>query len=381
MPNTRSFRIHLSAIRARAIVASLRRRRFALNPSPLNRRPRRPDNCSRNMTLTRNRADQLISSFVGRPILILGDIMLDEFIWGKVRRISPEAPVPVVEVARESYHLGGAGNVAANISAMGANPIPIGLVGDDYAAARLSKLLTDRGIEPSGLVSESGRPTTVKTRIVAHNQQIVRADRENKSPLTDEKNSALLDAFVRWLPSCAAVIVSDYDKGVVNRTLLSEALPAAQSAGIPVLLDPKVYHADYYHPITLITPNQREAELITGITIENDTQLEEAGRKLLEKFECPYALITRGEEGMSLFSREGSHHLPTFAREVFDVSGAGDTVIATLALALAAGATMEESAILANHAAGLVVGKVGTATISRTELLADFVSRDAHSSS
>jgi D-glycero-beta-D-manno-heptose-7-phosphate kinase len=333
------------------------------------------------MTLTRNRADQLISSFVGRPILILGDIMLDEFIWGKVRRISPEAPVPVVEVARESYHLGGAGNVAANISAMGANPIPIGLVGDDYAAARLSKLLTDRGIEPSGLVSESGRPTTVKTRIVAHNQQIVRADRENKSPLTDEKNRALLDAFVRWLPSCAAVIVSDYDKGVVNRTLLSEALPAAQSAGIPVLLDPKVYHADYYHPITLITPNQREAELITGIAIENDTQLEEAGRKLLEKFECPYALITRGEEGMSLFSREGSHHLPTFAREVFDVSGAGDTVIATLALALAAGATMEESAILANHAAGLVVGKIGTATISRTELLADFVSRDAHSSS
>jgi len=333
------------------------------------------------MTLTRNRADQLISSFVGRPILILGDIMLDEFIWGKVRRISPEAPVPVVEVARESYHLGGAGNVAANISAMGATPIPIGLVGDDYAAARLSQLLTDHGIEPTGLVSESGRPTTVKTRIVAHNQQIVRADRENKSPLTDEKNRALLDAFVRWLPSCAAVIVSDYDKGVVNRTLLSEALPAAQSAGIPVLLDPKVYHADYYHPITLITPNQREAELITGIAIENDTQLEEAGRKLLEKFECPYALITRGEEGMSLFSREGSHHLPTFAREVFDVSGAGDTVIATLALALAAGATMEESAILANHAAGLVVGKIGTATISRTELLADFVSRDAHSSS
>ena len=333
------------------------------------------------MTLTRNRADQLISSFAGKRILVLGDIMLDEFIWGKVRRISPEAPVPVVEVARESYHLGGAGNVAANISALGATPIPVGLVGDDYAAARLSKLLTDQGIEPSGLVSESGRPTTVKTRIVAHNQQIVRADRENKTPLTDERNRELLDAFVRWLSSCAAVIVSDYDKGVVNRKLLSQALPAAQSAGIPVLLDPKVYQADYYHPITLITPNQREAELITGTTIDNDSQLEEAGRKLLEKFECPYALITRGEEGMSLFSREGSHHLPTFAREVFDVSGAGDTVIATLALALAAGATMEESAILANHAAGLVVGKVGTATLSRTKLLADFASRNAHPSS
>ena len=148
-----------------------------------------------------------------------------------------------------------------------------------------------------------------------------------------------------------------------------------------MLLDPKVYQADYYRPITLITPNQREAELITGISIDNDGQLEAAGRQLLERFQCPYALITRGEEGMSLFSQSGSHHLPTFAREVFDVSGAGDTVIATLALALAAGAMMEEAAILANHAAGLVVGKVGTATISRTELLADFVSRNAHSSS
>src|SRR5262245_7079736 len=186
------------------------------------------------MTLTRNRADQLISSFAGKRILVLGDMMLDEFIWGKVRRISPEAPVPVVEVARESYHLGGAGNVAANISALGAAPVPSGLVGDDFAAARLSKLFSDQGIEPSGLVSESGRQTTVKTRIVAHNQQIVRADRENKTPLTDERNRALFDAFVKWLPSCTAVIVSDYDKGVVNRKLLSEALPAAQSAGIPV---------------------------------------------------------------------------------------------------------------------------------------------------
>ena len=333
------------------------------------------------MTLTRNRADQLISSFSGKRILVLGDMMLDEFIWGKVRRISPEAPVPVVEVSRESYHLGGAGNVAANISALGASPVPVGLVGEDYAAGRLSKLFGDQGIEPSGLVSEAGRPTTVKTRIVAHNQQIVRADRENKTPLSEERNNALLAAFVKWLPSCAAVIVSDYDKGVVNRQLLTRALPVAQSAGIPVLLDPKVYQADYYHPITLITPNQREAELITGMPIDNDSQLEAAGRHLLERFQCPYALITRGEEGMSLFSHDGSHHLPTFAREVFDVSGAGDTVIATLALAIAAGATMEESAILANHAAGLVVGKVGTATISRTELLADFVSRNAHSSS
>ena len=333
------------------------------------------------MTLTRTRADQLISSFAGKRILVLGDMMLDEFIWGKVRRISPEAPVPVVEVSRETYHLGGAGNVAANISALEAKPVPVGLVGEDYAAARLSELLSRSGIEPSGVVSEAGRPTTLKTRIVAHNQQIVRADRENRTPLTEPRNSALLEAFMKWLPSCSAVVVSDYDKGVVNGQLLSQALPAAQRAGVPVLLDPKVHHADYYHPITLITPNHREAELLTGMAIDNESDLQAAGRKLLQKFECPYALITRGEEGMSLFSHSGSQHLPTFAREVFDVTGAGDTVIATLALAVAAGAEMEESAILANVAAGLVVGKVGTATVSRAELLADFASRNAHSSS
>jgi rfaE bifunctional protein kinase chain/domain len=332
------------------------------------------------MTLTRARADQVIASFAGKRILVLGDIMLDEFIWGRVRRISPEAPVPVVEVTRESYQLGGAGNVVANISALGAIPIPVGLVGDDYAARRLSELLEKQGIEASGLVTAPGRATTMKTRIVAQNQQIVRADRENKTPLTDERNGALLDAFLKSLPSTAAVIVSDYNKGVVNKGLMSQALPAARRAGIPVLLDPKVYNADYYNPITAITPNQHEAELITGMSIENDAQLETAGRHLLERFQCPYALITRGEEGMSLFFQGGSHHLPTFAREVFDVSGAGDTVIATLALALAAGAAMGEAAILANHAAGLVVGKLGTATVSRTELLADFVSRNAHSS-
>ena len=333
------------------------------------------------MTLNRARADQLISSFADKRILVLGDVMLDEFIWGRVRRISPEAPVPVVEVGRESYHLGGAGNVAAGLRALGGIPIPIGLVGEDYAARRLADLLKENSIEPSGLISDPSRPTTMKTRIVAHNQQIVRADRESKTPLSEDRNAALLAAFLKWLPSCAAVIVSDYDKGVVNRQLLSQALPAAKQGGIPVLLDPKVHHADYYRPITLITPNHREAELLTGMSIENDSQLEAAGRRLLERFDCSYALITRGEEGMSLFSQGGSHHLPTFAREVFDVTGAGDTVIGTLALGLAAGATTEEAAILANHAAGLVVGKVGTATVSRAELLADFASRNAHSSS
>jgi D-beta-D-heptose 7-phosphate kinase/D-beta-D-heptose 1-phosphate adenosyltransferase len=333
------------------------------------------------MTLSRTRADQLISGFAGKRVVVLGDVMLDQFIWGKVRRISPEAPVPVVEVANETCHLGGAGNVAANIRALGGVPVPIGLIGDDIAAGQLRDILKTSGIEASGLLTAPGRPTTVKTRVIAHSQQIVRTDRESKAPITTESNAELAAEFVKWLPSAGAVVVSDYDKGVVNRALLREVLPAAQRARIPVFLDPKVHHADYYKPITLITPNHREAELLTGISIENEQQLDAAGRKLLEKFECPYALITRGEEGMSLFFPGGSHHLPTFAREVFDVTGAGDTVIATLALAQAGGATMEESATLANHAAGLAVGKVGTATVSPEELLADFDSRNAHSSS
>ena len=329
--------------------------------------------------LNRSRVEQLIDSFPSRIIIVLGDLMLDEFIWGKVRRISPEAPVPVVEVTRQTYLLGGSGNVAANIRALGGVPIPIGVLGQDASASQVENLMAAAGIDISGLVRDS-RQTTLKTRIVAHNQQIVRADRESRESLHEAVNAALADAFLAHLPAAAAIIVSDYDKGVVNGQLLHRVLPHARQKGIPVFLDPKVHHADYYRPITLISPNQREAEMMTGMTIDSETHLEVAGRLLLDKFGCEYALITRGEEGMSLFDVRGSHHLPTFAREVFDVSGAGDTVIATLALACAGGATMEESAILANHAAGIVVGKVGTATVNRAELLADFDSRNAHSS-
>jgi D-beta-D-heptose 7-phosphate kinase/D-beta-D-heptose 1-phosphate adenosyltransferase len=330
------------------------------------------------VTLNRARVEQLLNQFTGKKIVIVGDIMLDEFIWGKVRRISPEAPVPIVEVVEETYRLGGSGNVAANIRALDGTPIPIGVIGRDLASDRVQDLLKQSGIEVSGLVQDD-RPTTLKTRILAHSQQVVRTDRESRQALSPTVTAYLVAAFQRNLPQASAVVISDYDKGVVSRELLAAILPQAKGAGVPVFLDPKVHHADYYRPITLITPNQHEAELLTGLAIEDERALEEAGRKLLQKFECEYALITRGEEGMSLFNGSGSQHLPTFAREVFDVTGAGDTVIATLALARAGGATMEESAILANHAAGIVVGKVGTATVSRSELLSDFESRNAHS--
>jgi D-glycero-beta-D-manno-heptose-7-phosphate kinase len=324
------------------------------------------------------RIENLLNQFTGKTILIVGDIMLDEFIWGKVARISPEAPVPVVNVIKETYGLGGSGNVAANIKALGGVPIPIGVLGRDNSAERVLNLTRQLDIDVSGLLNDD-RPTTLKTRIIAHSQQIVRADRESRNTLSPDLNSTLAATFVQFLPRSSAVIVSDYNKGVVNRELLTAILPKARKAGVPVFLDPKVHHADYYHPITVITPNQTEAEMLTGMAIESASLLEEAGRRLLQRFGCEYVLITRGEDGMSLFNGSGSHHLPTFAREVFDVTGAGDTVIATLALARAGGATMEESAVLANHAAGIVVGKVGTATVSRSELLSDFRFRNAHS--
>jgi D-glycero-beta-D-manno-heptose-7-phosphate kinase len=323
--------------------------------------------------MNRQRVEQILNGFSGKTILILGDVMLDEFIWGNVARISPEAPVPVVEVLGETYRLGGSANVAANIRALDGKPIPIGVVGRDPASQRVEDLLQASKIEASGL-ARADRPTTVKTRIIAHSQQIVRTDREDKKPLSPELSRELADLFLKHLSQSAAVIVSDYDKGMVSRELLSAVLPKARSANVPIYLDPKVHHADYYTPITLITPNQREAELLTGTTIDSHAALEQAGRKLLQQFECEFALITRGEAGMSLFTASGnrSHHMPTFAREVFDVTGAGDTVIATLALARAGGATMEEAAIMANHAAGIVVGKLGTATLDRSELLSDF---------
>jgi len=330
-------------------------------------------------TLTRDRVQALLSGFAGKTILVLGDVMLDEFIWGSVRRISPEAPVPVVEVSGESYILGGAGNVAANIRALGGSPILAGIVGKDSAADRVQQLMREIGIEDSALLTDD-RPTTVKRRIIAHNQQIVRTDRESRNPLTVDRNKALAEAFSKWLPMVNAVIVSDYDKGVANRELLAQVLPEARKAGVPVYLDPKVHHADYYRPITLIKPNQQEAERLIGMKIENEVQLEEAGQRLLEKFDCRYALISRGEAGMSLFDRERSLHFPTVARGIFDVTGAGDTVIATLAMAHAGGSEIEEAVVLANHAAGLAVGKVGTATVSQSELLSDFTSRNADSS-
>ncbi len=332
----------------------------------------------------RQRIGQILDGFHGKTILVVGDVILDQFTWGRVQRISPEAPVPVVEVIEETDRLGGSGNAAANIRSLDGRPITIGVIGRDQTADRVFRLLDQLGIDSRHLVSDDRR-TTLKTRIIAHSQQVVRTDREDRTALSSETNDALRDRFMDALPQADAVVVSDYDKGVVTAELLGSVLPEARKADIPVFLDPKVHHAEYYRSTTLIKPNNREAELLTGVAIADRASLEEAGKRLLDRFGCPYILITRGEDGMSLFDKDEVHHLRTAAREVFDVTGAGDTVIACLAMAAAGGARMDEAALLANHAAGLVVGKVGTASVSREELLDDlegllddFSNTDAH---
>jgi len=305
-----------------------------------------------------------------RRLLVVGDVMLDEFLWGRVARISPEAPVPVVQVERESFHVGGAGNVAVNARALGAEVVLAGVAGRDDAGDRLAEALADAGIE-CAIHTPEDRPTTVKTRIVAHHQQVVRADREHTRDLAGRDEDAVIRSAVAALPRCDAVIVSDYEKGVVTSGLVRALVSKARRHRIPLLVDPKVSHLRRYRGATLVTPNQQEAALGAGHRIESGEDLRSVGKRLLALLRCQALLITRGEHGMALFETgRRALEIPTAAREVFDVTGAGDTVIATLGLTLAAGAGLPVAAALANHAAGVVVGKLGTATVSADELQA-----------
>ncbi|MBO0797473.1 MAG: D-glycero-beta-D-manno-heptose-7-phosphate kinase [Blastocatellia bacterium] len=315
------------------------------------------------------RATQLIDKFAGRRITVLGDLMLDEFIWGEVRRISPEAPVPIVDVKRETWNLGGAANVVANLLALGARVVPIGIVGVDDAAALLRDSLSSRGAETSRIISDPARPTTRKTRIVAHNQQMIRADRENRAPIAEELEVRIISLVSDALADSEAIIISDYDKGLLTPRLLGAAVAAARARNKIVCLDPKIKNFLHYRNVDYITPNQAEAERVTDIEISDDASLHAAAQRIRKLLDCRNVLITRGEFGMALLNSSGKMmHIPTFARQVYDGTGAGDTVISTLTLALAAGAEPEEAAFIANHAAGVVVSKFGTATLSTSEL-------------
>jgi D-beta-D-heptose 7-phosphate kinase/D-beta-D-heptose 1-phosphate adenosyltransferase len=310
-----------------------------------------------------------VQRFAGRRLLVLGDLMLDHYLWGRTDRISPEAPVPVVEIQRESSSLGGAGNVAANLAALGAEPVLVGVVGDDPRAQGLFDAFAQRGVGTRAIVRDRTRPTTIKTRIIAHSQQVVRADWESRADLAGDALAALLAALTAELPRCEALIVSDYGKGVVTPATLEHALGLARRQGIPIAVDPKESHIDHYRGVSVVTPNQHEAGWVMGQRVTDEDSLRTVGWGLQQRLDLECALVTRGAEGMSLFERGGRYtHLPTAAREVFDVTGAGDTVVGVVALALASGSGYPEACCLANHAAGIVIREVGTATCSPAQL-------------
>jgi len=318
----------------------------------------------------RERVEALVEGFAGCPVVVIGDVMLDQFLVGRVNRISPEAPVPIVQYDHEEHRAGGAANVADNVRALGGRAEIIGLVGADEAAERLVEALEARGIGRSSLVVDRSRRTTRKLRIVTdRHQQVARVDYETDEEAQGVVEQELIRQAEHWSGSAAVVVVSDYLKGTITRALMARLMAASARRGVPVLVDPKIPHIDYYAGATLVTPNHHEAEIATHRRIRSDEEAGRAARVFRERAGCASVLITRGEHGMCLFDGRDETHLPAVAREVADVTGAGDTVIATLALGLAAGGTLAEAASLANHAAGVVVGKFGAAAVSPSELL------------
>jgi rfaE bifunctional protein kinase chain/domain len=319
----------------------------------------------------------LVDEFARKRVLVIGDLMLDEYVWGKVSRISPEAPVPVVDVARESYFPGGAANVARNVREFTPHTMALGRAGADRYGCQLRELLAGCGIDTSGVQHDDSAATTVKTRIIARNQQVVRVDRESRTPLDPAREQAALRFFENAVPSLDAVIVADYGKGFLTQRLADGVSEIASRAGCILAVDPHPYTTLNWPGATAIKPNRLEAFLASGLApadpitpVLSDMALLEAGRRLMERWRPRDLLITLGDHGMLLFgAADAPRHIPTCARTVFDVSGAGDTAIAIFTLALASGATGLEAAHLANIASGIVVGKLGTAAITPAELL------------
>jgi D-beta-D-heptose 7-phosphate kinase/D-beta-D-heptose 1-phosphate adenosyltransferase len=306
----------------------------------------------------------ILDKFATKRLAVVGDSMVDRFLWGQVDRISPEAPVPVVRLEKETVKLGGAANVANNIRALGADVVLVGVVGRDDTAVTMNNLLAESGISSAGIVPLADRPTTLKTRIIAHSQQVVRADAEAVTPLREEEIEKLITT-ISVLGPFDGIILSDYGKGVLTEVSLTRIIDYSRENGAIVAVDPKGGNFSQYRGVTSLTPNQREAEAACSMNITDQYTLAEAGRILLERTESRAVLITRGEHGMALYERDGgAHHLPTEATEVYDVTGAGDTVIATYTMALVAGATFLQAANMANHAAGLAVRELGTAAIT-----------------
>jgi len=318
--------------------------------------------------VTPERARRITGATGSARVLVIGDAMLDKFIVGRVTRISPEAPVPVVSFDHEMFRIGGAANVAHNITALGGQATLVAVTGMDEGAATLTRACREGGIAPS-LVGDTSRPTTTKVRIVTdRNQQVARIDYEADAEIADETERRILGEIETHAPRATAIVISDYLKGCITRTVVQSAVAHA-APGVPVLVDPKIPHIEYYAGTTLVTPNHHEAEVATNTRIRSEDDARAAARQFRTRAQCANVLMTRGDQGMWLLSSDSEGHLPSAAREVADVTGAGDTVIATMAVMLAAGATMTEAARLANEAAGLSVARFGPATVSLVELL------------
>ena len=319
-----------------------------------------------------------LDRFSGARVLVIGDIILDEYVWGEVSRISPEAPVPVVEVKRETRMLGGAANVVHNMATLGAKPLLCGVIGDDETGRVIMGELSRLGLSPDGIIVEAGRPTSIKTRVVAKSQQVVRFDRESNEAVRGESIQALLDFVEERIGDCDVLVVSDYGKGVISGAMmggLRGLIRPGSNGSMIIAVDPKTGNFQHYREVNVITPNHHEAGAYCGFAIVDETTLVRAGKQMLEDLQCGSVLITQGKDGMTLFENGGAViRIPTVARKVFDVTGAGDTVIGTFALGLASGLGPRAAAFLSNLAAGLVVGEVGTSTV-RVEDLKDEVRR------
>jgi len=321
------------------------------------------------VALSKTRLRELSDTFVGKQIAVVGDLMLDRYFWGSVARISPEAPVPVVEVESESTRLGGAANVANNIASLGGIPVMVGVIGSDDAGRILKGIIEEQNFPTTGIVLDNSRPTTMKTRVIAHSQHVVRIDREAKNDISEEVQLKLLKALELQLDELHGIILEDYNKGVLARGLITKIIELARKKGKIVAVDPKFNNFFDYKGVTIFKPNRKETEEALGMRLMTEENIRKAGKELLNRLEAENVLLTLGERGMTLFEGNGNiSSIPTAARRVADVSGAGDTVISTMTMALASGADIWESATLANIAGGIVCGEVGIVPIDKRVL-------------
>jgi rfaE bifunctional protein kinase chain/domain len=332
------------------------------------------------VTFTEERLRELLKSFVGKRIAVVGDLMVDSYYWGNVSRVSPEAPVPVVDVVSESTRLGGAANVANNIQTLGGEPVLIGLIGDDHPGEMFLKILKEQNLSAEGIVKDPSRPTTIKTRVIAHAQHVVRIDNESKAECPEHLRHRIVDAVKYNIHNIDCVILEDYNKGVITADIIHEITAVANKYGKIVTVDPKFNNFFEYKNVTVFKPNKRETEEAIGSRILNDNDVLRAGERMLTTLQAENVLLTRGEEGLTLFEKSGEvSHMKSLATNIQDVSGAGDTVISTLTMALSGGASVKEAAALANCAASVVVGSVGIVPIQPDELLVTALRLTNHS--